>query len=93
MNETNTTKKPRNAQKFVIGVWTPEGHFVPSETQPENPITEFAAMLAWARDTFRTNPGHYSFIRLIQGNMLIERQTTFLSKFGMEEYDDTIPMV
>lgn len=83
-------KKPKAIQKFMIGVWT-DGNFVPEKQQPEEPITDFASMLSWARATFKENPGKYSFIRVIQGNMNIARQTTFLASFGMTEDDDTIP--
>lgn len=67
------------AQRFSIGVWS-EGSFHPMEKQPEEPITEFAAMLAWTKATFGNTPGKYEFIRIVPGALVVEPKASFSVK-------------
>ena len=78
-------------QKFVIGEWK-DGVFTQGSEQPEECITNFAEMLAWARKAYGEVKGNFSFIRKIPGGLNVVRQTTFLARFGMDP-EDTIEAV
>jgi hypothetical protein len=76
-------------QKFVIGQWN-NGVFTKGDVQPEEDITDLVTAVAWGRKAYMNKAGKYSFIREIPGNLDVVIQTSFLSKFGMAEDDDTV---
>jgi hypothetical protein len=72
-------------QKIIVGYWDDsEGtgnSFVPHEKQPDDPITQMAEMLTWAREALKDEPGEYVFVREIPGVLKVQRENRTVVKF------------
>jgi hypothetical protein len=65
----------KQKQILVVGNWDSNGAFVPSTTQPADPITEVNKMVVWAEKEFAKTPGSYYFIRKVPGHLTCFKQT------------------
>lgn len=71
----------KQKQKLIVGQWTKHDTtldaFVPCQTQPDEPITEMAAMLSWVKENYGTEPGEYAFVRQVPGAWVNAKQIEF----------------
>lgn len=70
--------KAKKVQRLMIGKWvTNENgsvHFEISSNQPSPDITDVNKMVAWAKESFSSEPGTYSFIRIVPGALVLAIQ-------------------
>ena len=79
------TRKQKAVQPWVVGQWDiVEGsrdngeddyYFIPSDRQPEEPITDLNKMVAWVKQNIG-EPGTYEFVRKAPGRLVLAEQTT-----------------
>jgi len=74
-------RKVKAKNPFVVGLWNEDG-FVQAETQPAEPITELAKILAWTKKQFDKDGGKFEFIRRVPGVLSIEKKTVTTTTFN-----------
>ena len=70
------TRKPKEISPYIVGQWLPDGKFKPCDKQPDSPITDFGAIVAWVRNNFAGDPGTYNFVRKAPKSYTLREQTT-----------------
>ena len=70
--------RTKKVQRLMIGKWvTCESgamRFEMDSNQPNPDITDVNKMVAWAKENFSSEPGTYSFIRVVPGALVLAVQ-------------------